>query len=170
MPFTPRTSEYSPHTEYGRTKAEAEQQLRTLGERVTIVRFSQVWAKHRELFQAWRRSLIAGQGIRPLEDMTFAPVPLALAIDTLCRLRDGALVPIIQLSARADISYAAVAYHMADNLRVDASLIQPLASTALDREIEHVPRHTTLEVADPESALGLQAPDPWQAIEDALAP
>jgi len=168
IPFTPRTTDYCPHTEYGRTKVEAERQLRALGSLVSIVRFSQVWAEHRYLFQAWRESLLSGQTIQPLEDMSLAPVPLALAIETLCRLGQSAPVPIVQLSARADISYAAVAYRMATRLRVDSALIQPRTAADTEGDLEHVPRHTTLEVAAPESALGIHAPDPWQAIEDAL--
>ena len=169
IPFTPRTSEYFPHTEYGRTKVEAERQLRALGPLVSIVRFSQVWAAHRHLFQAWRELLLAGQAIHPLENMFLAPVPLPLAIETLCRLGDREAFPIVQLSAREDISYAAVAYRMAARLQVDVCLVQPRNTFEAEGGLEHVPRHTTLEVGAPESALGIHAPDPWQAIEDALS-
>lgn len=168
IPFTPRASDYCPRTEYGRTKVEAELQLQALGSLVTIVRFSQVWAEQRRLFLAWRTSLLSGQTIHPLENMSLAPVPLALAIETLCRVGGNASARIIQLSARDDISYAAVAYRMAVKLRIDSSFVKPRRAAETDNDLEHVPRHTTLEVAEPESELGIHAPDPWQAIEDAL--
>jgi dTDP-4-dehydrorhamnose reductase len=169
-PFTRHDARPSPQTAYGRMKAEAERRLLELGERVRVVRLSKVLGRRVPLFEGWRMALAAGKPIHPIADMAIAPVSLARAVDALQRAGDAGEGGIVHLSATGDVSYADVARRLAVIMRVDAELVQPRTAAEAGLVVEHIPRHTTLDMRRVEAALGVSAPDPWQAIEEALAP
>ena len=170
QPFARHDAPRSPQTAYGRMKAEAERRLLDLGEGVRVVRLSKVLARRVPLFENWRTALAAGAPIHPIADMVIAPVSLARAADALIRAGDDGAGRIIHLSATGDVSYAEVARRLAVIMHVDAELVQPRTVAEAGLVVEHTPRHTTLDMSRVEAAIGIGAPDPWQAIEEALAP
>ena len=80
-PFVRPNDPVTPQTEYGRQKAEAEEQLLKLGDKVAIVRFSKVITPEMPLISRWIRDLKAGIVIHPFIDMVIAPVPIAKLFD-----------------------------------------------------------------------------------------
>jgi dTDP-4-dehydrorhamnose reductase len=143
MPFTPATAARCPRTVYGRMKAEAEERLLSLGKDTTIVRLTKVIGRTLPVIDRWRESLDRGEPIRPLTDLVFAPVSLDLATTAIAAAVRETLGPILQVSARADVSYADVAVHLARLWGAPAQFLQPASAAGLgplrevgDRQIE----------------------------------
>lgn len=158
----------NPQTAYGQQKAEAEQALLTLdSDFVAIVRLSKVLDEGFPLFQKWIDSLNAGQIIHPFADLYFAPISTQFATHLLFQVSQQRLGGIIQASASHDVSYADVAYRLAQKLQLNPDLIQSVSCETAG--ITHAPRHTTLR-ADRLDAMGLYPPDPWQVIDELFPP
>ena len=160
-PYATIREPVNPQSIYGRQKAEAEQGLRSLGERIAIVRFGKIVAPGLPLFEEWANSLRAGKTIHPFSDMAMAPVALSFAIDVLRRVALSRRPGIVQVSATDDMTYAEAAQVIAKNIRADPALIAPSIRppagplSAL---------HSTLD-AEGLTALGLVAPAPERAFD-----
>jgi dTDP-4-dehydrorhamnose reductase len=164
-PFTPATAARCPRTAYGRMKAEAEERLLALGG-TTVVRLTKVVGRSLPVIDRWRESLGHGAPIRPLADLRLAPVSLDLAATVIAAAASRPLGDIIQVSARADVSYAEVAARLAARWQADPNLVRPATSAELGLRLEHLPAHTTLDPATLRDRLGIETPDPWAAIEE----
>jgi len=152
----------NPQTTYGQQKAEAEQALMALGsDSVAIVRLSKVLDENYALFRGWIDNLKAGQPIYPFEDLYFAPISLQFVTNLLIQVSQQCLGGITQASATHDLSYAEVAYHLAQKFRLDTNLIHPVSCQSIG--IAHVPRFTTLNT-DRLQILGIYPPAPWRSI------
>lgn len=165
MPFTPPSTPWSPRTSYGRMKAEAEEGLLALGG-TTVVRLTKVVGRTLPVFMCWREALDRGEPIRPLADLSFAPVRLDLAAAVVAAAARAFLGPVLQVSARADVSYAAVASRLASRWGAAADLVRPATVAELGLRLEHVPRNTTLDASTVRDRLGVEPPEPWAAIDE----
>lgn len=163
--FTPATATRCPRTAYGRMKAEAEERLLALGEGTTVVRLTKVIGRSLPVIDRWRNSLARGEPIRPLTDLVIAPVPLDLAATVIAAAAREPLGPILQVSARADVSYADVAARLARRWGAPLDLVRPASVTEVGLAIEHLPPHTTLDASIVRDRLGIEPPDPWAAID-----
>jgi dTDP-4-dehydrorhamnose reductase len=74
--------------------------------------------------------------------------------------------PILQVSARADVSYADVATRLAARWGASPDLVLPTSAAELGLAIEHLPLHTTLDASAVRNTLGIEPPDPWAAIDE----
>jgi len=164
-PFTPATAPRHPRTAYGRMKAEAEERLLSLGTGTTVVRLTKVIGRSLPVVDRWRDSLGRGEPIRPLTDLVIAPVPLDLAATVIAAAAREPLGPILQVSARADVSYAEVAARLARRWGTAADLVRPASAAEFGLAIEHLPAHTTLDASLVRDRLGIEPPDPWAAID-----
>ena len=164
-PFTPATAPRHPHTAYGRMKAEAEERLLALGTGTTVVRLTKVIGRTLPVLDRWRDSLARGEPIRPLTDLVIAPVSLDLAATVVAAAAREPLGPILQVSARADVSYADVAARLARRWGAAADLVRPASAAELGLALEHLPAHTTLDASLARDRLGIEPPDPWAAID-----
>jgi len=164
-PFMPATSPRRPHTAYGRMKAEAEERLFSLGIGTTVVRLTKVIGRTLPVIDRWQDSLARGEPIRPLTDLVIAPVSLDLAATVIAAAAREPLGPILQVSARADVSYADVAASLARRWDAAADLVRPATAAERGLTIEHLPAHTTLDASLVRDKLGIEPPDPWAAIE-----
>lgn len=168
VPFPRAESPVAPATEYGRQKAEAEKRLMALCERMCVVRFAKVLGPHNALLSAWADELRSGRAIHPFGDMRMAPVPLDCAVDVLLRVGRERLRGFLQVSGPEDVSYEAVARHVARRVGAPASLVKPIQTAASGLELEHVPLHTTLDLSRLRDELGMAPPDVWTTIDGAL--
>jgi len=164
VPFTPAPTKCCPKTTYGRMKAEAEAGLLAIGV-TTVVRLTKVIGRSLPVIDRWKESLRRGEPIRPLVDLQCAPVSLDLAAEVIAMAALRPLDRIVQLSARADVSYADVAARVVDRCRVASHLLQPVTATQLGLQLEHLPAHTTLDSSSIADRLRIEAPDPWVAID-----
>lgn len=164
LPETPQ----SPRSEYGRQKTHVEQELRSLGERVAIVRFTKILEPVVSLFAKWRDALRAGEPITPFSDMRMAPVPLSSAVSALRLIADRRAPGFWQVSGERDITYSDAALLLALHLKADPALVQSIAARTSGRVTAHLPSHTTLCVDRLRRELGLQPPPVDWTIVSAL--
>jgi dTDP-4-dehydrorhamnose reductase len=164
-PFTPATAARCPRTAYGQMKAEAEERLLALGG-TTVIRLTKVIGRSLPVIDRWRDSLGHGEPIRPLTDLVIAPVSLDLATTVIAAAAREPLGPILQVSARADVSYADVATRLASRWGAAPGLVLPTSAAELGLTLEHLPQHTTLDASALRDRLGIEPPDPWAAIEE----
>ena len=144
-----------PMTEYGRQKAEAEAALLApyaplasgapgaSGGDVLVVRLTKVVTPG-DLFDQWRKDLLAGKTIRPFSDMPVAPVSLEAAATVLAELAATGASGIRHVSAPRDISYAEAARRLAERLGVSPDLVRPQTVAESGIALEHAPRCTSL--------------------------
>jgi dTDP-4-dehydrorhamnose reductase len=167
VPYTPAWAPRCPRTAYGRMKAEAEEGLLSLGTTTTtIVRLTKVVGRALAVVERWREALGRGEPIQPLLDLVMAPVSLELAAQVMAAAALDSFGGIIQVSARADISYADAARQLAARWGASPGLVRPATVAELGLPLEHVPAHTTLDAASLRDRLGLASPDPWAAIDE----
>lgn len=169
IPLVSPDQPVNPQTAYGQQKAEAEQALLALShDSVAIVRLSKVLNSGFPLFQSWIASLNAGQSIHPFADLYFAPISSQFVTHLLFQVSQKRLSGIIQASASRDVSYADVAYYLAQKLKLDADLIQPISCRTAG--VMHAPRFSTLKADERLQTLGVYPPDPWQVIDELFTP
>jgi dTDP-4-dehydrorhamnose reductase len=165
VPCVPATAARCPRTAYGRMKAEAEEGLLALGG-TTIVRLTKVVGRTLPVIERWRETLGRGDPIDPLADLVMAPVTLDFAAAVIAAAARDPLGPILQVSAKADVSYADVARRLAARWGFSPDAVRPTTVSASEVRLEHVPPHTTLDGSAVRDRLGLQSPDPWVAIDE----
>ena len=117
------------------------------------------------MIDRWRDSLASGESIRPLTDLVIAPVSLDVAATVITAAAREPLGPILQVSARADVSYADVAARLARRWGAAADLVRPASGDEVGLTLEHLPAHTTLDASLVRDRLGIEPPDPWAAID-----
>jgi dTDP-4-dehydrorhamnose reductase len=162
---------FSPRTEYGRQKAEAEYLLQEFGESVSVVRFTKVLGPDRTLLGDWAAALKKGEAIEPSADMVFAPIPLSCAVTVLRMVLDRRVGGVLQVSASQDISYADAAFMGADLLGVSRTLVRPVQTSRKLLEDGQIPRNTTLSMERLRSTFGFQPPDiQWTVAKAFLKP
>lgn len=168
LPLVPADHPVNPQTAYGQQKAEAEQSLLALApDSVAIVRLTKVLDRGFPLFQSWIDVLRAHTPIHPFADLYFAPISLPFATAVVAQVAQQRLSGIIQASAQDDLSYAEVAYRLAEKLHLDASLIHPVSCQTAG--VTYAPRHTTLAAARLQW-LGMHPPHAGQVIDQLWMP
>jgi len=167
LSYTPAEATRCPRTAYGRMKAEAEEAILQLGEVATVVRLTKVLGQPLSIVMRWREALNHRQTVRPLADLTLAPVSPSLAAGAITEAVRSKLSGILQVSATSDVSYADVAGRLASIWGFPGELVQPTTIAEAGVILEHVPRHTTLDTTRLRLACDIEPPDPWQAVEAA---
>lgn len=160
--FPKSTDRTNPQTEYGRQKAQAEEQLLRLGDGIAVVRFSKVIPPDMPLIGGWASDLLVGKVIHPFSDSVMAPVSSTFAVELLIRLVTRRLSGIIQASASNDMTYESAARYVAAKLTASVKLIEPISHTQMGISI--VPKHTTLD-ASRLVEVELEAPPPTHALD-----
>jgi dTDP-4-dehydrorhamnose reductase len=166
-PFARSDHAYSPRSAYGMQKAEAEQRLLALGERVAVVRLGKVIAARTKLFDGWIEALRAQREITPFDNLAMAPVSMKFAADVLCRVAAERRPGIVHANAAHDITYARAAEIIATRIGADQRLIVPTQGVLT----AHVcsPRYAALD-ASGLAALGFDAPLPERAFDHVVSP
>lgn len=168
VPLVPADHPVNPQTAYGQQKAEAEQALLALApDSVAVVRLTKVLNRGFPLFQSWIDSLRDHRPIHPFADLYLAPISLPFATAVVAQVAQQRLRGIIQVSAKDDLSYAEVAYRLAEKLHLDTNLIHPVSCQTAG--VTYAPRHTTL-ATDRLQGLGMHPPDAEQVIDQLWMP
>ncbi len=164
---------FAPVTAYGRQKAEAERYLLNLPSEaisLAIVRLTKVLTPAPPLFRNWRDALQRGEVIHPFADMTLAPVPLPLVVQTIKQIAEECHRGIFPLSAGLDVSYAEVAGYIAKRLAADSSLVQSVSAAQTGAFDEAVVPYTSLDCAATQEQLRTDIPPVWATIDWAIRP
>jgi dTDP-4-dehydrorhamnose reductase len=157
-----------PTTEYGRQKAEAERQLRDVGAVDAVVRFTKILGAVTPLFLDWTAALRRNESIRAFSDMTFAPVPLSFVTSVLQLVGVMRLSGTFHVSGDRDVSYLQAALAGAKALGLNGGLVSGVdgAGEVLGDALH---RHTTLEMENLRTALGIVPPGVDWTIETAFS-
>jgi len=167
-PHMPADAPRAPVSEYGRQKAEAEagfERLLAHGEPVAILRLSKIVSPDIALIRGWVEALNAGEPIRPFADMMMAPVETRLAVAVIAALLPARATGIFQLTGPTDVTYEAVACHIADRIGAAQTLIEAVPAASAGMPPGATPRHTTLDSRALRDRLGIVPPDPWEIID-----
>ena len=105
-----------------------------------VVRFTKVLGRANSLLSGWAEALRAGETIRPFSDMRMAPVPLDFAIEALVAVAAARAAGVVQVSADEDITYAAAARLVADQIDAPIDLVREIRAAESGVAIEHRPR------------------------------
>lgn len=157
-----------PISEYGRQKARTEAALRAAmaqGKPVAILRFGKVVSPGIELLLNWRDKLASGRRIQAFFDMVMAPLPVALAAQAIDALLVSRRPGIWQLTGPRDVSYSAVARHIAERVGADPRLVEAVSASSAGIPIGGGVANTTLDSSRMRTEFGFAVPDAWDVID-----
>lgn len=163
-PFRRAEEGMCPMTAYGRQKAEVEGRLSD-PRSTAIIRLTKVFHRGMPIVQQWMRSLQAGQPVSAFVDYICSPIPLSMVVRGLAAIAEGCLGGMWQFSGSEDVSYADIARHFASRQDSSKSLVRPV-SARLGGQIEHLPRHATLDTSRARWSLGLEFPATTSILDD----
>lgn len=164
-PFVKPTDPVNPQTEYGRQKAEAEEQLQIFKDKISVVRFNKVITPDMLLFNGWVRDLKTRKQIHPFSDMVMAPLSLEFVVKVLLQVSKSQLPGITQASAAEDVTYTYAAKYISKKLGVEQKLIRPISYQEVG--IPFSPSHTTLD-STRLSTFGLNPPTITKVLDQFL--
>ena len=164
VPFRPAGDCFSPVTEHGRQKAEAERILSQWAESMAIVRMGKVLSANYSLFSQWTLDVKKGLPIHPFKDLPVSPIPLPWVVSTLRTICEKELRGITQLSGSRDVTYAEAAHIGLNALDINHDLIQPISAHDSGTFNEVLPKYTTLNIDRLKDCLGLDPPSVEAAI------
>jgi len=131
-------SKYSPTTEYGRQKLQAETELLSLSASVKIVRFSKVISEHTALIVDWFSKLSSNEKISAFVDMAISPITVDDAVNVIEHVLVAECESVVQFSAADEISFFDLACVVANYAKSPISnVIRQLAEDAGDNAIPH---------------------------------
>lgn len=166
QPFAKTFWPVNPQTEYGKQKAETEQELlNSLGQQISIVRFSKILSPSMPILEDWIIKLQKKDFIYPFSDMFMAPVTLKFATDVLRTIVDNKYPGIIHVSASQDFSYLQAAQYIAYKTGSNNNLIIPRSYK--DSEVFFSPKNTTLD-CDVLRKLGFNIPSASTSLDEYL--
>ena len=150
---------YRPLSHYGALKAEAEQELLTLGRSTTVVRLAKVITPALPVIAAWLKNLASGRSIRAFRDLHIAPVSLRYVVELFVLILRNDASGIFQISGEEEISYCKLAGALAEAIRAPTALVECVNSNEVGVRLVAAPKHPSLDASRTQSELGL-APQP----------
>ncbi|NBO97704.1 MAG: NAD-dependent epimerase/dehydratase family protein [Actinobacteria bacterium] len=117
-------AEYSPTTEYGRQKSQAELQILSLGEAARVIRFTKVLSEESKLLVDWVKKIKAEQQISAFTDVSLSPITKDHACAVIESVLSNPAPPIVQASTTDEISYFEMACSVATQLDAAQSIVR----------------------------------------------
>jgi dTDP-4-dehydrorhamnose reductase len=163
---------YSPVSEYGRQKAQAEAALRdrmAQGAPAGILRLAKVVSTRMALLDGWIANLSVGKTIGAFADMTLAPAPTDLVCAAIIALLEDRQSGIFQFTGPRNVTYAEVGRFIAAYCNADPALVKETSARSACLPEGSTPANTTLDSALLRDRYGLEVPDVWQIVEQVAA-
>lgn len=157
----------NPSSLYGALKSEAEDAIMGLSSKAVIVRLTKVLTTS-ELLSGWWRALNADRPVDAARDHRMAPISREHAVNSLIGIADCATGGVYQLSAASDVSYADLAYRMAERAGRRRRLVSAKAATELGIPANEVMHYTSLDARRAEELTGIATPGPFVAIDQTI--
>ena len=130
--------EYSPTTEYGRQKAEAEEQILGLGDAARVIRFTKVLSENSKLLVDWVAKIRMREQISAFTDVSISPITKEFACAVIDSVLSGATSSIVQASSTDEINYFDMACSIAEQLGVEQSIVcKQTASQVGEKSLPH---------------------------------
>ena len=157
----------SPRNIYGKQKLMAENAILSL-QNTAVLRLSKVIHADMPLFKNWISDLKSKKEINPFNDMVFAPVLIDRAVRVISMIATSRVSGITQFSASNDISYEDAALYIAKAINADLDLVKAVASNKDNSSGNFNPEFTTLDSSAVCKLLGINQPDPYEALDGIL--
>jgi dTDP-4-dehydrorhamnose reductase len=122
-------AEYSPTTEYGRQKAQAEEQILSLGDAARVIRFTKIISAGSKLLVDWIAKIKVTQPVYAFTDVSISPITKKYACAVIENVLLGESEPIVQASSTDEISYFEMACSIAEQLDADRSIVHKQAAS-----------------------------------------
>jgi dTDP-4-dehydrorhamnose reductase len=122
---------YQYSTEYGRQKAETEQQLLSLNNNTAIVRISKVISNNTPTVAKIIANIKAGQHCEVFNDLLFSPITIGYLCKNLIKIATSKNTGIFHLSGTHDISYADFAFHIAKKTNTSTEFIHSIPANSV---------------------------------------
>jgi dTDP-4-dehydrorhamnose reductase len=116
------------------------------------------------LLQNWIARLKHNQEIFPFLDKVVSPLYLPFVVQTFYQIAHKRLLGITQISGERDITYADLAYRLAQKLGVNSTLVRPIPVQQSGLSFENNPLHTTLDCTRLISELNVHL-SVWEAVD-----
>ena len=131
-------AEYSPTTEYGRQKAQAEEQILSLGDATRVIRFTKIISASSKLLVDWIAKIKVNNSVYAFTDVSISPITKEHACAVIENVLLGKSEPIVQASSTDEISYFEMARSIAEQLDTDKSIVhKQSASEVGERSLLH---------------------------------
>lgn len=131
-------TKYSPMTEYGRQKTQAEEQILGLGDATRVIRFTKVLSENSKLLGGWVIKIRAEEQISAFTDVSISPITKKYACAVIESVLFSASASIVQASSVDEISYFEMACSIAEQLGADKSIVrQQIASDVGEKSLPH---------------------------------
>jgi dTDP-4-dehydrorhamnose reductase len=147
-PRQPACGPYRPQILYGEQHRELDERLMGLGIGAAIVRFAKVMAPQVPIFDSWIEAWSRNQVVRPLKDLSLAPISLPFIVELIARAGLTRESGIFQASGDQDVSYAQACLAAAGCLDVSRELVRPATVEELGLKLDWHPLHTTLDMTE----------------------
>lgn len=162
-----------PGFSYAQIKAQAEERLETLADRLNarnrlgILRLTKNVGRDTSPFGEWLKRLSAREVIRPFSDLYFAPVRFSDSAYAIEKVLERAAGGVFHLSGERDIDYAEFARGLCRHLGLPETLILGMRSTEAGVKLTYNHPITALGMLITEKVLGLK-PVPLRQVYDLL--
>ncbi len=121
----------NPVTQYGRQKADVEEELLGRSDDVAVVRLGKVVGPQTSVFAEWITDLRSGIVIHPFSNLTMAPISLDCVVGFLVDITMNRQGGIFHATGPTDVTYADAAYWIADRMGVEDRLVVPILGNYL---------------------------------------
>lgn len=173
QPFPIETDVPAPNNNYGRQKAEAEQELLRIhaalpdAPPLMIARLTKVVDRTAPLIAGWIESLRAGLSINAFEDRRLSPISLGHAVSTLIAAGKAGATGIYHVTGTRDLSYYEFARLLAFSLAADPDLVVPvIADSSI---VGLVQQHSALGNTAADKALAIRPEAPEAAARSLVS-
>jgi dTDP-4-dehydrorhamnose reductase len=164
-PFCTEDAETNPKNKYGYQKAETEKQILNLEGNIAVIRLTKVLSPDMPLVNRWRKSLKNNEVINPFQDMKLSPLAMEFLLTSMETISKSKKSGVFHLSGNKDISYAEMAYFIAEKEGFSRDLIVPVNS---NMEPAFRPANTVLSMVKMGKFFSIYPPNVYNTIENLL--
>lgn len=122
-PFRLESEQPCPINYYGFCKAETENKLSNISNKLAILRLTKVLYPDHPLIKKWIEDLQNSKNIFPFADLMLAPITLDMVFETIEKLTIIKIPGVFHISGNQDITYAELAKQIAKDIKCDYKLI-----------------------------------------------
>lgn len=166
-PFMREDDNVCPSNFYGKLKADAEEELKKITDKIAIVRATKVLYMEHFLVKKWIDDLNSMKNIAPFSDLTLSPISMELVITAIFLLATMKKSGVFHLSGESDITYVDIANYLLKKLSIDKELINPINAIGYLISEQYAPKYTSLDMANSKKDLSL-FPESYMSILDRI--
>jgi dTDP-4-dehydrorhamnose reductase len=155
-------------TVYGRSKALAEANLRSVDPRAAVLRLTRVFVPGEPLLVGWAGTLRAREPVEAFADLPAAPVHVEHVVSALLAIARARSSGILQISARRQVTYVEIARHIAARVGASPDLVSPVAAASRGLGPGEAPRYASLACDEFLAGFGVAPIEPFDVVDAVL--